>query len=295
MSSEIRSKARTRYLSGFTDTDYWDNFVHRPGDVFICTPPKSGTTWMQTICGLLILGDPTAEISFPELSPWFDFRLSSKSVHERMEILNQQEHRRFVKSHSPLDGLPLIDECIYFVCYRHPLDVHFSMRKHVENMRLDSLDSLYTSNVSADFEAFLFNSEAGIGFDQPSLSSLIHHFRVTLALSDHPNVHIFHYQNLTNDLFSEMLRVAHVLDLDYSPGEFEKLVKEATFPAMKEKAHIRAPGVKGGLFESPRDFFHSGKGRKWEGILSNHEIAAYKDRMSSVLHSNDISLFEYGW
>ena len=121
-----------RHYSGiFTDSHNWDKFKHRPEDVFICVPPKSGTTWMQSICGLLIFGDPNAEISYPELSPWIDFRLSSKSIEYRLAQISAQTHQRFIKTHSPLDGVPFFDNCIYLVIHRHPLDVHFSMRHHV--------------------------------------------------------------------------------------------------------------------------------------------------------------------
>jgi hypothetical protein len=41
------------------DSARWEDFRFRPGgDLVITTPAKCGTTWMQTICGLLIFQDP---------------------------------------------------------------------------------------------------------------------------------------------------------------------------------------------------------------------------------------------
>ena len=36
------------------DSIRWQRFSARAGDIIISTPPKSGTTWMQMICALLI-------------------------------------------------------------------------------------------------------------------------------------------------------------------------------------------------------------------------------------------------
>src|SRR5687767_10791972 len=49
---------RPRYRSIIADSARWDGFVFRPGDVVISTPPKSGTTWMQMLCALLIFDGP---------------------------------------------------------------------------------------------------------------------------------------------------------------------------------------------------------------------------------------------
>ncbi len=49
---------RTHYRSIIADSARWDGFVFRPGDVVISTPSKSGTTWMQMLCALLIFDGP---------------------------------------------------------------------------------------------------------------------------------------------------------------------------------------------------------------------------------------------
>ena len=36
------------------NNDRWQTFSARAGDIIISSPPKCGTTWMQTMCALLI-------------------------------------------------------------------------------------------------------------------------------------------------------------------------------------------------------------------------------------------------
>ena len=284
-----------RHYSGvFTDTHNWDKFEHRSNDVFICIPPKSGTTWMQSICGLLILGNPEAGISYPELSPWIEFRLSSKSIETRLAQLSAQTHQRYIKSHSPLDGVPYFEDCTYLVGHRHPLDVHFSMWHHVQNMNLSQIDHLYTDDTAANFKAFLTNSIEAEGLDQPSLELIAHHLKTARAMSNLPNVHMFHFDTMSNDLHGQMQRVAAAIGVSHPPELFEKLVAKATFKSMKANALLTAPGVKGGLYKNPSSFFNSGKGRKWEGKLNKAQIADYNARIATLLGDEDVRYLEFG-
>ena len=45
-----------RYESDDEDSARWIGFPFRAGDIVISTRSKSGTTWMQMICALLVLG-----------------------------------------------------------------------------------------------------------------------------------------------------------------------------------------------------------------------------------------------
>lgn len=138
------------------------------------------------------------------------------------------------------------------------------MWNHVQNMRLDTLNHLYTDDVDANLDAFLHNGIEGEGFDQPSLAFLAHHLRVARAMSDRPNVHLFHYDKTSQNLQSEMQRVARAIGLTYQADVFDRLVEKATFKSMKANAAVTAPGGKSGLYKDPSAFFKSGTSRKWE-------------------------------
>ena len=47
-------------------------FPTRDGDVFICTYPKCGTTWMQQICHLLVHGGEQGSTTMYATAPWLE-------------------------------------------------------------------------------------------------------------------------------------------------------------------------------------------------------------------------------
>src|SRR3712207_3557565 len=96
---------RVRYRSVVADSARWDRFDLRSGDIVISTPPKCGTTWTQALCAFLILGGPDLPAPLDQLSPWLDMQV--RPIDEVRAELDAQQHRRFIKTHTPLDGLPL--------------------------------------------------------------------------------------------------------------------------------------------------------------------------------------------
>ena len=93
-----------RYVGTVFDSSRWDGFELRPGDIIISTPPKCGTTWTQMICALLVLQEPELPLPLDTLSPWID--MVTRARKEVFADLAAQTHRRFIKTHTPLDGIP---------------------------------------------------------------------------------------------------------------------------------------------------------------------------------------------
>src|SRR6478609_9641504 len=73
------------------DNRRWELFVPRADDIFVCTPPKCGTTWMQTIVVELLFPDG-APARVTELAPWIDAR--AEPVDSLMARLDSQPYRR---------------------------------------------------------------------------------------------------------------------------------------------------------------------------------------------------------
>src|SRR5215211_1400451 len=126
---------RTRYRSIIADSARWDGFAFRPGDIIISTPPKCGTTWTQMLCALLIFDGPDFPAPLDLVSPWLD--MYNRPLTEVMAALAAQTHRRFIKTHTPLDGLPLQPDVTYLVVGRDPRDVAISMEHHAANMNFE--------------------------------------------------------------------------------------------------------------------------------------------------------------
>ena len=124
-----------RYVGRVYDSSRWQGFALRSDDIIISTPPKCGTTWTQMICALLILQSTELPARLANLSPWLD--MLTRSRQEIMALLDTQTHRRFIKTHTPLPGLPFRDGVTYICVGRDPRDVALSMDDHLANMDWD--------------------------------------------------------------------------------------------------------------------------------------------------------------
>jgi len=122
---------RTRYNWIVCDSARWDGFELRSDDIIISTPAKCGTTWTQMICALLILQEPELPLPLDTLSPWIDMVTRART--DVFADLEAQTHRRFIKTHTPLDGIPN-DPTVTYICVgRDPRDVALSMDHHIDN------------------------------------------------------------------------------------------------------------------------------------------------------------------
>ncbi|SFK59603.1 sulfotransferase domain-containing protein [Shimia haliotis] len=287
-------KTRKLYLGPLTDNRRWDMVAIRPDDVFVVTPPKSGTTWMQTIVALLLSGDPEVETDLAMKMPWVDFRMREMSdVAERIEAM---QHRRSLKSHTPMDGLPLDDNAQYICVFRHPLDVHFSFRQHVRNIPLAWFDAWYPEDDPdrIAIRRFLDGGAEGFDADNTPLAHILRHYKAAVALADRPNVSLFHYADMVRDLPSTVARLSTLLGTSYSESVIEQLVSAATFANMKNKADRYVPAGGKGFFKSDTDFFHSGTRGKWHGQLTDAELATYDAIMCAELPSDQREWLEHG-
>src|SRR5436305_10851369 len=120
------------YETAIFDSRRWDNFVPRAGDIVVATPIKSGTTWTQMICALLVHQSPDLPLPLTKLSRWLD-RVTQPIEDVRVEF-EAQPYRRIIKTHTPLDGIPFFEEVSYVFCGRDPRDAYLSMMDHLANV-----------------------------------------------------------------------------------------------------------------------------------------------------------------
>src|SRR5262245_41598308 len=118
------------YRTAFFDSRRWERFHMRPGDVVVCTSPKCGTTWMQSIVVRLLWPDGRAADTVMALSPWLEAEFHD--FEELRARLDAQMHRRVIKSHTPADGIPLRDDARYVFMGRDGRDVFMSFCHHHE-------------------------------------------------------------------------------------------------------------------------------------------------------------------
>ena len=113
------------------DSTRWDWFETRPDDIVISTSYKAGTTWTQAIVAHLLFPDGEMPDTVGNMSPWLDMRLLPLEV--LLPQLEAQQHRRFIKTHLPLDGLPYSPELKYLYVTRDARDVFMSLWNHYTN------------------------------------------------------------------------------------------------------------------------------------------------------------------
>src|ERR1043165_6873944 len=112
------------------DSTIWNDFKFRDDDIIIATYAKSGTTWLQQIVSQLIFnGQEDMEVA--EMSPWLDLRIPPKEV--KLPAVEQQQHRRFLKTHLPVDALVFSPKAKYIYIGRDGRDVVWSLYNHHVN------------------------------------------------------------------------------------------------------------------------------------------------------------------
>jgi hypothetical protein len=289
-----------RYRSVVADNVRWDGFPFRQGDIVISTPPKSGTTWMQMICALLIFQDPALPRPLTELSPWLDMQV--EPIERVMVVLATQSHRRFIKTHTPLDGLPF-DERVTYVCVaRDPRDVAVSWDNHLDNVNMevmiearaaavgiDDLDELMPDGppVRADDPVARFWQwveddhplEAGVS----SLKSTLHHVDTFWGARHAPNVILVHYSDLRSDLDQEMRGLADALLIEIPADRWPLLVAAAGFDNMRQQAGALVPESDiAGFWHSSTQFFNQGVNGQWRHIVPADELARYDERVRQL-------------
>lgn len=283
-----------RYRGYIADTIRWQGFEHRADDIVISTPAKSGTTWTQRCVALLLFG-PELPASLSTLSPWFDMHI--RTPEEARAMVSGQAHRRFLKTHAPLDGLPLDPRVTYLVVGRDPRDVWVSMAHHLENMTeeadrlrfekwgdhdLDELERVDWPEDPAEKYALQLELDRGENHTAVRLAHLVHHLRDAWERRAEPNVHLFHYADLQADLPRELGRMAAAIGVEAPPQRLAELAEHASLDAMRADAARMAPDGHLSVWKDPANFFRSGRSGDWRHLVTPAVEERYDARVAEL-------------
>ncbi len=275
------------YLSRATDSRAWDGFALRQGDVIVATPPKCGTTWTQALVLSLVFGRPGMDKSMGDLSVWLDPGFRDQVTIAAM--FDAQNHRRCLKTHTPLDGITYDPDCTYIAVYRHPIDAHFSMRRHMENSKVDLFPGRFPAGPSESFALFLGETDPREIADGVTLQAIAHHFRSFHAFAHLPNVLMFHYADMKRDLPGHTRRLSDSLGLKLDAALLDDIADSMQFEAMQANARAKTEHTtqNSATFHDPAAFFDSGSSRKWEGKLTAGDLAAFETRLKTLLSEDE--------
>ena len=284
-----------RYRSHDEDSGRWKEFRFRAGDIVISTRSKSGTTWMQMICALLVLRNPDLPAPLAELSPWVDWLVLPKGpMFARLEA---QRHRRFVKTHTPLDGLPIDDRATYIVVARHPLDMAVSLYHHGDNLdraRIQELTGNASSGAGRERPPLEVWLRHWIDWDgdrheqMDSLRGVMAHLSDAWARRDRPNIVLVHYDDLIGDRGGEMRRLAARLEIDVPEELWPVLVDAAGFEQMRARAGQLVPDG-GGVIKDPAAFFRRGTSGGGREVLTAAQLERYRSRTERLARPEMLS------
>jgi aryl sulfotransferase len=306
MNTELPQVIHT-YQNHALDSTRWHCYKPRPDDIVISTSIKSGTTWMQEIVRqLLFLGMEAPERR--EASPWLEARF--RPIDEIVGLLEAQQHRRFIKSHLPLDGLPFFPQVKYIVVGRDARDVCMSLWHH-------------HSNYTPAFLEFVNSMPGRMGDPMPSGPEDIHtfwrewitrgwfpwesegypywgnlhHTQSWWNYRHLPNILFVHYSDLLSDLAAEIQRIASFLEIGLAEEALPAIMQNVSLNAMRDRelsAENRDSNRPQTWKEGARTFFFKGTNGRWQEILSAEEVALYEEKAAKVLTPECCAWLEQG-
>ena len=242
---------------------------------------------------MLIHGRAIPDAGGSQNAPWLD-----AAFRDRREItafLDRLDRRRCIKSHTPVDGISYAAECTYIAVYRHPVDVHFSLRTHAGNMKHDWLDYMFPEDERAGFRRFLDGTLTNGGTDDLTVASIVQHYREARVREANGNVHFFHYADLSRDLPGQVARLAGILRIPLSDALRDEITEATTFATMRKAVESSERRFhKDTPFHDLADFYNSGSSGKWEGRLTATVMDDYAARIAGLLPPDDVAWLNWG-
>lgn len=296
------------YQNHHLDSTRWDVVTPRDDDIIITSSYKSGTTWTQWIIYNLIFLGETEPPPFDGISPWIDARFMPFPLEQLGRMVEQQRHRRFLKSHLPADGLPFHTHLKYIVVARDARDVFMSLVNHYAAYT----DALYTmmndspGRVGDPMPKFdgdirrLWKSWITRGWFEwesegyPMFSNM-HHTRTWWPHRELDNVLLLHYNDLKRDLPGQIRRLGAFLDIAVDDAQAREVAAASHIDAMRKRALENGDGMQGAFRGGAKTFFYKGTNERWRGVLTDADLELYERAKQRVLSPDCAEWLEHGW
>ena len=229
-----------------------------------------------------------------EISPWLDSRLFPLEL-----VLNQleaQTHRRYMKTHLPLDGLPFNDNMKYICVTRDPRDVFMSLLNHWSAHPPGFYDHMngVPGRVGDPFPEFVDDtkttwrnwiSKGWFDWEEDGYPYWSHltYAQKFWEYRHLPNIILVHFNDLLADLDGEMRRIAAYLDIELTEEQWPDVVKRCTFAEVKKDTSKVVGDSLAFAFEGGGDrFINKGTNNRWVGVLDDEDLALYEAAMAKL-------------
>jgi aryl sulfotransferase len=262
------------------DSTIWNDFKFRNDDVIIATYAKSGTTWVQQIVSQLLF-DGAEGLEVAQMSPWLDLRVPPKEI--KLAAVEAQTHRRFIKTHLPVDALVFSPKVKYIYIGRDGRDVVWSMYNHHANANdiwyhaLNDTPGLVGPPIGKPPASIRQYFVDWMERDGHPFWPFWENIRSWWAIRDLPNVMMLHFGELKDDMPKGIRRVAEFLDVDIDARRWPQILEHCSFDYMKANATKSVP--LGGAFwdGGAETFVFKGTNGRWRDVLTAEDSRWYEE------------------
>jgi len=280
MSDDIQWPVKEREMhSNHFDSTMWNDFKFRDDDIIISTYAKTGTTWVQQIVSqLLFEGEEGLPVA--DMSPWIDLRVPPKEV--KIPEVEAQEHRRFIKTHLPVEALVFSPIAKYIYIARDGRDVLWSLHNHHSTANevwygaLNDSPGLVGPPIGKPEPDIVKYYHEWLDKDGFPFWSFWENVKSWWAIRDLPNVYMLHFGNLKEDMPGEIRKIAAFLDIPINEDVWDDILLHCSFDYMKANATASTP-LGGAFWDGGADnFVYKGVNGRWKDMLSDEESQKYE-------------------
>jgi aryl sulfotransferase len=202
----------------------------------------------------------------------------------KLPLLEAQTHRRFLKTHLPVNALVFSPKAKYIYVGRDGRDVVWSLYNHHVNANQNWYEAFNNTpgRVGPPIEPppqdirqywrdwFEHNGHPFWPFWE--------NIRTWWAIRELPNVMLVHFTNLKQNMPEQIRRIAAFLDIPIDETHWEEILKYCSFDWMKQNAAKSVP--LGGAFwdAGAQVFINQGVNGRWTETLTAHDVMAYEAR-----------------
>jgi aryl sulfotransferase len=271
----LAAPLKTREILNYVlDSTRWNGFAFRDDDIVVGTWGKVGTTLTQQIVAQLVFnGD--AEAFGQEISPWPDFRCMPAA--DVLAMAEGQSHRRFLKTHLPVDALVFSPKAKYIYIGRDARDVFWSWHHH-HSIFSDAAYQMFNPpdrtwpefpRVDPDIRRAFRDWLDRDGYPVYPFWS---HIQSWWDIRRLPNVKLLHFNELRADLPGAIRDIAGYLDIAIDEAAFPNILEHCSLEFMRKcaaKSSLLDVVFQGG----GGNFINKGTNDRWKDVLSAVDIA----------------------
>ncbi|XP_019852760.1 PREDICTED: sulfotransferase 1C2A-like [Amphimedon queenslandica] len=250
------------------------DFPVSPGDLYVATYPKSGTTWVQQIMSLVQKGgEKETHLLFDV--PWLEFMGKDRAL--------ALSPPRTLKCHLPYHMMPGRDPANstgkYIYVARNPKDVAVSFYYHTKRL----LPYEFTGDWDCFFECFM-KGEVDFG-------SWFDHILDWWKHKDAENILFLKYEDLKKDLSGSVKTIAQFMGYSLDDATIEKITRQSTFDSMKDDplaTYDKVPDVQKVLASDATPFIRKGIIGDWKNHFSPEQSARFDAEYTKRMSGTDL-------